>query len=553
MPRFIKASYNEQTKTVEYIADNGDRLLRSGGTIAWRFNNPGNLRPGSKYKLHIGQGRTASGVFLIFPSPEAGREEKRGLLLRKYKGESIATMLYIYAPPIENDTERYISSVCRKTGLSRNQVVGELTDDGLTQLMNAMEEHEGFYQKKETRQEHWVRVTTIGFSDGAKPLVDMPVKIKRNGEEITTKTNSFGQLPPLIHRASDHTAELWIQDFERNWQKLETFLLGKVSEAHMFVANRLESSAFTRPHNPTSTDITKPHAFRYVVQPGDTLGKIAARFRIDAHKIQVDNHIRSPNRIIAGQVLCITKSKNASAYTDANVRAPHSRQTANDSFARANAQARSKEGKGHPIAIIPVDQKRAPWMMYALEEARKWAGKKEGEITKEQNYHKKVDPEHGLNTLAGNSNPWCASFVNWCLMEAGFQISHPPSSSQSFIRDNNFVKLDKPIYGAIVVWSNYVESTGRTDGTGHVGFLFGENAVLGGNQSDAINFKANSESSWHDKRKGRMLQKIHGYYVPLAYAEFARSEEGQRLSMSNETPRKLNMALGLSNAGVTTR
>jgi hypothetical protein len=134
-----------------------------------------------------------------------------------------------------------------------------------------------------------------------------------------------------------------------------------------------------------------------------------------------------------------------------------------------------------------------------------------------------------------------------------FPISNAPASSQSFLTDKNFVRLEKLVYGAIIVWTNYIESTGRPDGTGHVGFVYGPNAILGGNQSDAINFKAHSDSSWHDKHKGRVLQKIRGYYVPLAYAEFARSADEQALVLPNDTPQKLNARLGLSNAGTATR
>ena len=68
MQKFNSATYHPDLLTVEYLDENGDRFLRSGGTIAWRFNNPGNLRPGSKYTLHISQGTTKSGDFSIFPN-----------------------------------------------------------------------------------------------------------------------------------------------------------------------------------------------------------------------------------------------------------------------------------------------------------------------------------------------------------------------------------------------------------------------------------------------------------------------------------------------------
>ena len=80
MPTYISAVFNKDTRTVEFTADNGDKLIRSGGSLAWLLNNPGNLRPGGKYAKMIGQADTKSGKFAIFPTAEDGRAEKRALL-----------------------------------------------------------------------------------------------------------------------------------------------------------------------------------------------------------------------------------------------------------------------------------------------------------------------------------------------------------------------------------------------------------------------------------------------------------------------------------------
>ena len=57
--RFVKATYHLETKTVEYEAGDGTRLLKIAGTLSWRFNNPGNiiaLPDASKQKGRIGAG-----------------------------------------------------------------------------------------------------------------------------------------------------------------------------------------------------------------------------------------------------------------------------------------------------------------------------------------------------------------------------------------------------------------------------------------------------------------------------------------------------------------
>lgn len=554
MAKFIKASYSEKAKTVEFLTDSGDRLLRSGGTIAWRFNNPGNLRPGKKYTLHIGEGQTASGPFLIFPTPEAGRKEKKGLLLRKYGAHTISDMLYVYAPPHENDTEGYIQYVCERTGFKRTQTIERLSDEDLAKLMAAMEDREGYHHKKETRKEVWVRTTSIVLSDGASPLADLPIKIVRNGVETLIRTNAFGLLAPLVHYKIGEQIEIWIEDIKNEWQKIDTLDLGDKSQVLTYVRNLLIAKGSTAPHNPIPNTTKKQRVIRYVVQPDDTLSKIANRFKTDASKIQTDNAIKNPNLIMPGRVLMIGKGRSDPTFSDSGIRLSRpSAKKENDPVMKRTMTERSKDGQGHPLALIPFVQKRAPWMEFALHEAERWAGKKEDEIGKERNYHRLVNPKNGLKSLTGSNNPWCASFVNWCLMQAGYPTSHSPASSQSFLSDKNFVRLDRPVYGSIVVWSNFLESTGKPDGTGHVGFLYGTNAVLGGNQSDAINFKGNSDSTWSHNSKGKIIQKIRGYYVPLAYLEFAHGAEELALRLTEKLPKILNKDFGFSSAGNATR
>jgi len=165
MPKFVSATHNKSTLIAQYVADNGDILLRSGGTVAWRFNNPGNMRPPSKYvNTSIGIGNTASGNFFIFPDYVTGRAEKKALLRRKYNDETIASAMQIYAPPSENDTEAYINFICDHTGFSRDQQISSMDDSQLDAMMNAMEKHEGYYAKMNTRHEQWVK--TAGCHQG---------------------------------------------------------------------------------------------------------------------------------------------------------------------------------------------------------------------------------------------------------------------------------------------------------------------------------------------------------------------------------------------------
>jgi LysM repeat protein len=48
-------------------------------------------------------------------------------------------------------------------------------------------------------------------------------------------------------------------------------------------------------------------AVTYKVKHGDTLSGIAKHFRVSLHQLAKDNGIKNPNRIVAGQVLCICR------------------------------------------------------------------------------------------------------------------------------------------------------------------------------------------------------------------------------------------------------
>ena len=94
-------------------------------------------------------------------------------------------------------------------------------------------------------------------------------------------------------------------------------------------------------------------------------------------------------------------------------------------------------------------------------------------------YHASVSKD--LDTV---EIPWCASFVNWCLIEAGLPGTGS-AAAKSFL-DYGYITTRASAGDLVVFWR------GTPDGPqGHVGFLVGfyENDVLclGGNQRDGVN------------------------------------------------------------------
>ncbi|MGV3347037.1 hypothetical protein ACGVWS_15355 [Enterobacteriaceae bacterium LUAb1] len=98
-----------------------------------------------------------------------------------------------------------------------------------------------------------------------------------------------------------------------------------------------------------------------------------------------------------------------------------------------------EKNSGNPIALLPHDQREAPWMAVAIREAKKWHGTKEDHIT--SNYHALIG-HRWIKNLVGPLNARCSSFVTYYFQESGYHKTAPdPYHAISFFRDNpNFLK-----------------------------------------------------------------------------------------------------------------
>lgn len=612
MSSYISAVFDKDTRTVEFTADNGDRLIRSGGTLAWLLNNPGNLRPGGKYQKMIGQADTRSGKFAIFPTAEDGRAEKRALLRRKYNEMTLHDAMHVYAPEGENDTAAYLAFVRRRSDATDDTVIKDMTEAQFNGMVAAMEQYEGFNANADTRRERVVNATQVTLSDGARPLPATPVIVRSStAGEKRASTNQNGVLPLFITRQPGELIELFLSESGRVGSKIGEFSLQRASASLVFARQLFTAGGNSQPHNPSAGPAESRAPLRYVVQPRDTLVSIAGNFKTSVGELVANNHIRNPNRIYPGHVVWIYGKAPATAANDPgptrpapsavyNVRpgdtlgriadqhdtsidallaanpsinnpnrinpgqklalpteakaTPTTPRTATTSAGERSAprpslvqqrprattpartttpaptvqarDTRSREGQGHPIAIVPFSQSRAPWVAHAYAQASKWAGKRESEISRTINFHSELGYGRQFTTLAGTANAWCASFVNWCLRSAGYPISSPhPYRARSFAADTvNFSQIDAPVFGAIGLV-----------GTSHVGLVYSMErerpVLLGGNQSDQINFVRFNPASLR-------------YYVPKGYLPFAQKELKES-KLDELAAAELNSALGI--------
>lgn len=116
-----------------YIAYQGE--VKVGGSLAWRANNPGNLRGAS---TKIGSVTGAVGTFAVFATLDDGRAAQRALYLDKYGAMSVRDAINKLTPPSENDTAKYLTEL-KNAGVDLDKDVKSQIDV----LMPAVAANEG--------------------------------------------------------------------------------------------------------------------------------------------------------------------------------------------------------------------------------------------------------------------------------------------------------------------------------------------------------------------------------------------------------------------------
>jgi hypothetical protein len=129
----------------------GTQTSRTGGTRAWRNNNPGNLGAGSFARNNGAIG--SAGRFAVFPDVSTGANAITSLLRApSFRQETIGGAIAKYAPPNENDTARYIRIVEQHLGVSSATPMTALSDAQLVQMTNAIMRVEGWKTGQEVEQ-----------------------------------------------------------------------------------------------------------------------------------------------------------------------------------------------------------------------------------------------------------------------------------------------------------------------------------------------------------------------------------------------------------------
>lgn len=565
MNTFVKATYYPNERAAEYVTAEGKRLLRQGGSLCWLLNNCGNLvapmkdgKPApKKTRNYVGFARAGSAGhhFFMFSSYEAGRQEVKAWFKRRSQ-LSIQECIKTYAPSHENDTAKYIADLERMSGLLGSQVVGELSDTDLSKLVDALERKEGYHKDAHTRKERWVEATSISASNGSAPIAGLELQVQRGDKTETIKSNAQGQFPPIAHSGKSPVV-VKAPKADGTWDKILELSESTASRFYQLVVDWFSTSATMQSDQAPSQAKQKRTPIQYRVQPGDSLSKIAKNFHTEVADLKRHNKLKN-DTIYPEQVLwvygagaidtgpkmpkpVVPKVAKPPAASAAKAPAPAAKPAAKPTKVPAADTApvvRGQEGAGKPLAVFTAEPGRAPWMAYAIAEAKKQAGRTEdGKMIKTDaktgvkakvdnpagaistNYHAEI--KSGLKSLEGSNNAWCAAFVTWCLQQAGYPTDKgliaTRASRFAFLNEKSaagsnplFHLIDEPVYGAIMLMKSKSH---------HVAFVYGRDGdeviYLGGNQGDSISFL---------KFNPRIYKK-HWFLVPTAYQEFAKKEK----------------------------
>lgn len=213
----------------------------------------------------------------------------------------------------------------------------------------------------------------------------------------------------------------------------------------------------------------------YRVRSGDTLGKIAKFYCITLNRLLAINpQIVNKNKIFIGQVINVPE-----------------RQTK----------------PGPSIHRDAVGDSPATWFAIAMREMETGVDEVAG-----PDHNPRIVEYHQSTSLKATDDetPWCSSFVNWCMDQAGEEKTNS-AMARSWLKWGE--DLAEPRKGCVVVFSR-----GNVPTSGHVGFyvdeINGRILLLGGNQSNQININSYPKS------------KLLGYRWPKISIDRKPSEDG---------------------------
>ncbi|MGH2613284.1 MAG: hypothetical protein ACRDFB_09610 [Rhabdochlamydiaceae bacterium] len=145
-------NYGDQFYTVQYFDEKGNMTIRSGGTKAWRNNNPGNMKYAGGFAARHGAIGEA-GKMAVFPTEAVGQKALIDLLKSSnYNNFKVGELSEKYDKDNAQEYRRMILSISK---LDPNKRVRDLNAKEFDQLREAVERIEGWEVGKEDFIQKW--------------------------------------------------------------------------------------------------------------------------------------------------------------------------------------------------------------------------------------------------------------------------------------------------------------------------------------------------------------------------------------------------------------
>ena len=162
-------AHGEGASVVIHCSD-GFNEVRSGGSRAWRNNNPGNME-NSNYSIRHGSVGGAGGAnnsrFAVFPDEETGRAALGALISASpnYRDRTVDQIILAFAPPGEDNTKQYQAFAAHLAGVNGSVKNSDLTDKQRSGLLTAIGRMEGWTQGAVTYRSNVDGTATVSVTE----------------------------------------------------------------------------------------------------------------------------------------------------------------------------------------------------------------------------------------------------------------------------------------------------------------------------------------------------------------------------------------------------
>ena len=136
-----KSAYGYDNQTIFYFDKVGNKYVASGGSLAWRINNPGLVKSRSHVALKNGAIGCYEG-YAIFSNPKQGRNALTELLhSKKYLSSTLNTVAGLYNL---NDRGAFLNELCQSYPFSRTKKLSKFSDEEFSDLFFNLEKICGY-------------------------------------------------------------------------------------------------------------------------------------------------------------------------------------------------------------------------------------------------------------------------------------------------------------------------------------------------------------------------------------------------------------------------